>query len=184
MNKICAILYYVFARHLPKSSVPVVGKLSVRFRSFLCKRMLKKDETHKAEKLVVEQGAYFGSGRNIMVGNEVGFGKNFKCLNRELVVEDYLMMGEDVMFQGGKHEYADTEIPVGHQPSQHNTPLTIAGDVWIGARALVLPGCNRIGHGAIIGAGSVVTKDVPDWAIVGGNPARVIKYRKEPETID
>lgn len=57
-------------------------------------------------------------------------------------------------------------------------PLHIAGDVWIGARAIILPGCKRIGHGAIVGAGSVVTKDVPDWAIVGGNPAKIIKMRK------
>jgi acetyltransferase-like isoleucine patch superfamily enzyme len=42
----------------------------------------------------------------------------------------------------------------------------------------VLPGCKRIGRGFIIGAGSVVTKDIPDYAIVGGNPARVIKMRK------
>lgn len=53
--------------------------------------------------------------------------------------------------------------------------------MWIGARVIVLPCCKRIGHGAIIGAGSVVTKDVPDWAVVAGNPAKVIKLRKEVE---
>ena len=59
-----------------------------------------------------------------------------------------------------------------------NRPLyQLHNDVWIGARAIVLPGCKRIGHGAVIGAGSVVTKDVPDWAVVGGNPARVVRYR-------
>ena len=55
-------------------------------------------------------------------------------------------------------------------------PVNIGNDVWIGARVTILPGV-KIGNGAIIGAGSVVTKDVPDFAIVGGNPARVIKYR-------
>ncbi len=78
----------------------------------------------------------------------------------------------------GGHNHDRTDIPMGHQGSTTSTPLHIAGDVWIGARAIILPGCRRIGHGAIIGAGAVVTKDVPDWAVVGGNPARIIKSRK------
>ncbi len=52
----------------------------------------------------------------------------------------------------------------------------IGSDVWLCDNAIVLTGI-RIGHGAIIGAGAVVTKDVPDYAIVGGNPAKVISYR-------
>ena len=58
------------------------------------------------------------------------------------------------------------------------TKLVIENDVWIGARFIVLPGCSHIGKGVIIGAGSVVTKDIPDYAVVGGNPAKVLKYRK------
>ena len=55
--------------------------------------------------------------------------------------------------------------------------VTIGDDVWIGTRAIILPGVT-IGNGVIIGAGAVVTKDVPDYAIVGGVPARVIRFRK------
>lgn len=61
--------------------------------------------------------------------------------------------------------------------------VTIGSDVWIGASAFITSGVT-IGHGAVIGAHAVVTKDVPPYAIVGGNPARVIKYRFQPEIID
>ncbi|MBR3611436.1 MAG: hypothetical protein IKL57_08290 [Oscillospiraceae bacterium] len=55
-------------------------------------------------------------------------------------------------------------------------PVVIGKYVWIGARSTILPGV-KIGDGAVIGAASVVTKDVPNGAVVGGNPARIIKYR-------
>ena len=172
------LLYYSFARHLPKSTAPIVGKLSLRIRRGICKRLFKKDATHQCEDLNVEQGAYFGSGKSFTVGSHVGLGKNFKSLNRVVTIDDYLMMGEDVLFLGGGHTFERTDVPIGYDGDISATPLHIAGDVWIGARAIVLPGCKRIGHGSIIGAGAVVTKDVPDWAVVGGNPAKVLKYRK------
>lgn len=172
------LLYYGFARFLPKSTFPVLGKLSRAIRRGLCRHLFMKDETHHCHDLNVEQGAYFGNGRNFTVGNEVGLGKNFKSLNRIVTIDDYLLMGEDVLFLGGGHNMESPDIPMGHQGGTGLIPLHIAGDVWIGTRAIILPGCRRIGHGAVIGAGAVVTKDVPDWAVVGGNPAQVIRYRK------
>lgn len=65
----------------------------------------------------------------------------------------------------------------------HRGDTVVGHDVWLGYRAAVLPGVT-IGSGAIIGAFSVVTKDVPPYAIVAGNPARVIRYRFEPAVID
>jgi len=62
-------------------------------------------------------------------------------------------------------------------------PMIIGNDVWIGANALILPGVT-IGHGAIIGAGSIVTKSVPPYAIVSGNPAEIVKYRFTHEEIN
>lgn len=60
--------------------------------------------------------------------------------------------------------------------------LEIGHDAWLGERAIVTPGCSRIGVGAVLGAGAVVTKDVPDFAIVAGNPARLLRYRFPEET--
>ena len=61
------------------------------------------------------------------------------------------------------------------------TSLVIEHDAWIGDSVIITPNCSRIGLGAVVGAGSIVTKDVPDFAIVAGNPAKVIKWRFTPE---
>lgn len=60
---------------------------------------------------------------------------------------------------------------------EYDLKLRVEHDAWIGDSALILPGCKRIGIGAVVGAGAVVTRDVPDFAIAVGNPARVIRYR-------
>ena len=60
--------------------------------------------------------------------------------------------------------------------------MTIGHDVWLGSGAIVLSGVT-IGHGAVVAAHAVVTRDVPPYAIVGGNPAKVIRYRFDEETV-
>ena len=112
------------------------------------------------------------------MGDLVGIGKNFCCHNRIVTIHNHLIMAEDVLFQGGGHVFDNPDIPMGQSENLPPTPLEICEDVWIGARAMILPGCKRIGAHSIIGAGAVVTKDVPDYAIVGGNPYKVIRMRK------
>lgn len=62
-------------------------------------------------------------------------------------------------------------------PAVMDSPLTIGHDVWLGANTIITPRCKRIGIGAIVGAGSVVTHNVPDFAIVAGNPAHIVRRR-------
>ena len=168
------ILYYGFAKHLPKSTVPLIGKIAKRLRRVCAEHLF----TECGAQINVEQGAYFGNGKNFCVGTLVGLGKNFKCHNRIVTMHDHILMGEDVLFQGGGHAFDNPNVLIDESGNIPDTPLEIYDDVWIGTRAIILPGCKRIGAHSIIGAGSVVTKDVPDYAIVGGNPAKVIRMRK------
>lgn len=87
-----------------------------------------------------------------------------------------VVMGPDVVLMSSAHAFEATDIPVNLQGGLPRRPIVIGHDVWIGTRVIVLPGVT-IGNKAIIGAGSVVTKPVTPWAIVAGNPARIIRYR-------
>lgn len=79
-------------------------------------------------------------------------------------------------FYNPKFKYVDNDLI-------HRTRLSIGNDVWIGLNALILPAVAAIGDGAVIGAGSVVTKNVPSFAVVAGNPARMVKYRFSEATM-
>ena len=63
------------------------------------------------------------------------------------------------------------------------TKLTVGSDVWMGHNAILLPAVTSVGHGAVIGAGSVVHQDVPPYSVVVGNPARIVRYRFRPKKI-
>lgn len=82
-----------------------------------------------------------------------------------------------------KLNYGCTKSFVNEDLFDEVAPINIGNDVWIGARAVILDGVT-IGNGAIVGAGAVVTRDVPDYAVVGGVPARLIRYRYEPADIE
>ena len=123
----------------------------------------------------VEQGAYFGSGWEVEIGDHSGLGVNCS-VPFNLKVGGDVMMGSDVLILGENHRFDDLDHPMRLQGYTAPSPVRIQDDVWIGARAIILPGLT-IGKGAIIGAGAVVTKDVPPYAICAGNPARVIRFR-------
>jgi len=81
------------------------------------------------------------------------------------------------MIAGGNHTFDDRDTPIYFQPSVSKGGIQIEDDVWIGAHSFVMQGI-RVGRGAIIGAFSLVNKDVPPYAIVYGSPARVQGFRE------
>ena len=92
------------------------------------------------------------------------------------VIEDHVLIGQHVLLLAGKnHHYTDRlDIPIKQQGNPPKEPITIGRGAWIGANATVMA---DVGNDAIVGAGSVVTKPVPPFAIVAGNPAKLIKMR-------
>lgn len=177
MNKvwqgICYILYYLLARHLPVSYRPYAfGAKKIRY--FICKRLF----LECGKNVNVEHGAFFGSGKQVRIGNNSGIGVN--CFVGAVTIGDNVMMGPDVVILSANHKFDCLDVPMCEQGSSVSS-VTIGNDVWLGTRVIVLPG-KTIGNGAILAAGAVITKDVDDYAIVGGNPARVIKYRKRQDS--
>ena len=90
-------------------------------------------------------------------------------------------MGPEVVIWTTNHRFDRIDIPIMQQGNRPSAPVWIGDDVWIGTRVIILPGV-KVGNHAVIGAGAVVAKDVPPWAVVAGNPAEIIRYRSQPKT--
>ena len=123
------------------------------------------------EKLMVN-GSCVWSG-DIYVGNHCNF-NGMKILGGEVRIGNYFHSGIECMIIGENHNYEGSKIPYDETYEKKN--IIIDDFVWFGNRVTVV-GNVKIGEGAIVAAGSVVCKDVPPLAIVGGNPAAVIKFR-------
>lgn len=117
------------------------------------------------------------NGSEIELGHGVGF--NIGCYVNGyggLTIGDRTGFGPYCMIHTANHATNDPDIPILDQPSVKE-PVRIGKHCWIGMGACILPGVT-IGDGAIIGAGSVVTRDVPPYVVAAGNPCRVIRSRK------
>lgn len=86
------------------------------------------------------------------------------------------MMGPNVTIYGSNHVFDSTDIPMRKQGMKKYPPVVIEDDVWIGGHVIIMPGLT-IKKGTIIGAGSIVTKNFPEYSIIGGNPAKFLKSR-------
>lgn len=160
---------YSLAKHLPVS-YGKGGKIWKCCRGGATKLMLMKCGNN----INIEKNATFSMRTEI--GNNSGIGVNAHLYGK-VIIGDNVMMAPDCIIYVRNHESSQVDVPMCEQGSTEEKPVIIGNDVWIGGRVIILPGV-KIGNGAIIGAGSVVTKDVLEYDIVAGNPARVIRNRK------
>lgn len=112
---------------------------------------------------------------HIKIGNNCYIGRrNLMSSSRELIIGDYVMTNNECKFLGSNHVYSNPMQPYIATGTMNDDILKIGVNTWVGAGVIVL-GAVTIGHGSIIGAGSVVTKDIPPFSIAVGNPCKVIK---------
>ena len=116
-------------------------------------------------------------GNSLKIGNNVGI--NHYCfigVRGNITIGDNVIFGPRVNIFSENHVFNDPDIPIKNQGVEKKDTI-IGNDVWIGANVSIMPGV-KIGNGCVIAAGSVVTKDVPDFSVVAGVPAKIIKNRK------
>ena len=149
---------------------------SRRLGNFLCKKKFK----------------YFGKGASVRAGayavatDKISLGKNVvlrpgsmlhadpEVNGAEIIIEDDVLIGSCVHIYLDTHAFDDVSKPIYYQGFYPAKTVTLRNGCWIGANVVILPGVT-VGKNSVIGAGSIVTKSVPDYCVAVGNPAKVIK---------
>ncbi|OZI12718.1 acetyltransferase [Bacillaceae bacterium SAS-127] len=129
------------------------------------------------EKAEFRIGAYAVGCSNIKIGDNVVIRPNSILMatkNGRIDIEKDVLVGSGVQIYVSNHKFDDVSIPIYYQGHSDERSVRIQEGSWIGANVVILPGVT-IGRNSVVGAGSIVTKDVPDFTIVAGNPARVIR---------
>lgn len=150
--------------------VPGIAGILVRYVFYLGLTKSREGFFRILEGVIIEypEGLSIGKNSGINAGSWINARGNVK-IGAEVIIGPYCII------HSANHISDDLEMPIQYQGHQHE-PVVIEDNVWLGARVTVLPGV-RIGSGAIVGAGSVVTKDIPSNAIATGTPAQVIRIR-------
>lgn len=139
------------------------------------KRINSKDGNYR-----IHARASIRNAKNIYLGSNVRITMDC-CIwaekNSKILLGDNVLIGPGVMMFTGNHGISDSGIPITFQ-ERTEADIIIGNDVWIGANSVITSGV-KVNDGAVIAAGSVITKGVPSKAIVGGVPAKLIKFRSD-----
>lgn len=176
MKNIIYKFIYIFTRGGSVFSLPFIR----RIRSFAYQKRFKAKNLFVGESVFIIP-SHFSKNATIKIGKNVKIASF--CLidyTGHLTLGDHCTISEGVKIYTHQHQLSDKTLDI-HKLEIKKITLEIGEYVWIGANATILPSVTKIGRGAIIGAGSVVTKDINSYDIVAGNPAVKISTRKYAE---
>jgi len=167
------LLYYSFGYWLPKSTFPFgIGTLSKKIRYNIVKHIF----IRTGYNVNIESRCYFGKGY-IEIGDNSGLGYRNEIFGRVKIGKDVLI-ASDVIFYTRNHKFRKKKVLIRDQGYTEESPITIGNDVWIGRRAMLMPGVEIL-DGSVIAAASVVTKNIDTYCVYGGIPAKKIGERVE-----
>lgn len=124
----------------------------------------------------IAAGAFFSANRDINIGSRTYIGRN-SALSCHLNIGDDVLIASNVSFVGGDHKVDNINTTINQSGRDEIKYINVDDNVWIGHGAIIMHGV-KLNSGCVVASGAIVTKDVPHNAIVGGNPAKLIRYRK------
>ncbi|MFP3351028.1 CatB-related O-acetyltransferase [Pseudoalteromonas sp. SIMBA_153] len=171
LNNLKLFFYYILLSKLPSARFTFIfSNIRVWYLHNILKILDK-----NGNQSMVGSNVYIGRANKIKIGQGARINENVYL--ESVKIGDDVMIAPNVSILSRMHEFESIELPMSLQGYKKEKKVIIGNDVWLGRNVVVLPGIT-IGNGAIIAAGSVVTKDVEPYSIVGGVPAELIKMRK------
>lgn len=164
---------FEFYSYLLNFSFKILDLLPPPLRNLILQITFKK----VGKNVFIDYGVYFRFPSRILLGSDITIGNGTKFFpsyhnkDAKIIIGNNVRIGPDVSFQGAGHDYQYLNLP------DTGGTIILKDNIWIGARSVILQGI-KIEEGAIIASGSVVTKDVGYYEIVGGVPAKFIKKRE------
>jgi acetyltransferase-like isoleucine patch superfamily enzyme len=172
MRDILEVIRYTF-------TFTMIKELLYKFGYFIHDHVAPRAQIHAKRNPRIHPTASLRCGYNIYLGENSRINQ-YCCIwaseNSKIILGDNVAMGPGVKIFSSNYQTTDTEVPMILQPFVEKDIL-IGNDVWLGANSVIVAGV-KIGDGSIIAAGSVVTKDIPEYTIAAGAPAKPIKNRK------
>jgi len=171
------LFYTMFWRLFDKSPASMIQSLAIPVRRILAKRIFR----HCGDGVIFHHNVLFSKGSNISVGEH-------SLINRYVMLDDradinigsFVMVAAGVTIETHTHPFDDFSLPIAYG-GRSGLPVSVGDNSVLGYNSVLMAGVD-IGYRCIIGANSVVTKNIPDYTVAGGVPAKPIKQYLPPET--
>ncbi len=171
------LFYTMFWRMFDRTPASMVQSFAIPLRRILAQRIFK----HCGEGVIFHHNVLFSKGSNISIGE-------WSLINRYVMLDDrdditigsFVMVAAGVTIETHTHPFDDFSVPIAYG-GRMGVPVTVGSNSVLGYNSVVMAGVD-IGYRCIIGANSVVTKDIPDYMVAGGVPAKPIKEYLPPES--